>query len=302
MKLRYFIAAFFLLIGQIGFSQNVFTKIPTPPHKHEVDIFFTHELPIQEPHYRTSMIEVQGENDYNTLIGRLKKKAQLMGADAVIIIEKDIDYLAGIGIKYKKNNNQIFDTLNVIKKISIIPIDNKTISGDILFDMDGKLKEGQSDGLIGYFIENVYHYDFKFLVNDKSPRWKESTDMYSRLKERRLYKDVTDYGVSIDKLKVLRFNYYETTDKIESITVNDKEDFDVTEEWRKEKLVPINDEKGNLIELKVYWRSVIVRRQKLFYDEKKRIIMADWARYEKGVEVPFLRVEYKYFQTEDLPK
>jgi hypothetical protein len=301
MKLRFIFSIFFVLIIQNGFSQNVFTKIPTPPHRHEVDIFFTHELPIKEPHYRTSMIEVQGENNYNTLIIKLKEKAQLMGADAVIIIQKDYDYLAGIGIKYTKNNSQIFDTLSIIKKISIIPIDNKTISGDVLFDIDGKLKEGQPDGLIGYFIENVYHYDFKFLVEDKSPRWKESTDMYGRLKERKLYKDVTDYGVPIDKLKVLRFNYNEKTEKLENITVNDKEE-DGSDEWRKEKLVPINDEKGNLIELKVYWRDVIVRRQKVFYDAKKRFIMADWSRFEKGVEVPFLRVEYKYYQVEDLPK
>jgi hypothetical protein len=301
MKLRFFISTFLFLIFQNGFSQNVFTKIPTPPHRHEVDIFFTHELPIKEPHYRTSMIEVQGESNYNILIIKLKEKAQLMGADAVIIIEKDFDYLAGIGIKYTKNNSQIFDTLSIIKKVSIIPIDNKTISGDVLFDIDGKLKEGQPDGLIGYFIENVYHYDFKFLVEDKSPRWKESTDMYGRLKERKLYKDVTDYGVPIDKLKVLRFNYNEKTEKLENITVNDKEE-DGSDEWRKEKLVPINDEKGNLIELKVYWRDIIVRRQKVFYDAKKRLIMADWSRFEKGVEVPFLRVEYKYYQLEDLPK
>jgi hypothetical protein len=301
MKLRYFFATFLFLIAQYGFSQNIFTKIPTPPHRHEVDIFFTHELPIKEPHYRTSMIEVQGENNYNALIIKLKEKAQLMGADAVIIVQKDFDYLAGIGVKYTKNNSQIFDTLNVIKKVSIIPIDNKTISGDIHFDLDGKLKEGQSDGLIGYFIENVYHYDFKFLVDDKSPRWKESTDMYGRLKERRLYKSVTGYGVPMDKLKVLRFNYNINTERLESLTVNDKEE-DGSEEWRKEKLVPINDEKGNLIELKVYWRDVIVRRQKVFYDAKKRIIMADWSRFEKGVEVPFLRVEYKYYQIEDLPK
>jgi hypothetical protein len=301
MKLRFFIATFLFLIIQKGFSQNVFTKIPTPPHRHEVDIFFTHELPIKEPHYRTSMIEVQGENSYNALIIKLKEKAQLMGADAVIIVQKDYDYLAGIGVKYTKNNGQIIDTLSIIKKISIIPIDNKTISGDVLFDIDGKLKEEQQDGLIGYFIENVYHYDFKFLIEDKSPRWKESTDMYGRLKERKLYKNVTDYGVPIDKLKVLRFNYNEKTEKLESITVNDKEE-DGSDEWRREKLVPINDEKGNLIELKVYWRDVIVRRQKVFYDAKKRLIMADWSRFEKGVEVPFLRVEYKYYLTEDLPK
>jgi hypothetical protein len=75
-----------------------------------------HELPIKEPYFRITMVEVQGGNSYNELILKLKDKAQLMGIDGVIITEKDIDYLAGIGIKYNKNINKIFDTLNVIKK------------------------------------------------------------------------------------------------------------------------------------------------------------------------------------------
>jgi hypothetical protein len=301
MKLRYIFATLLLIIFKNGFSQNVFTKIPTPPHKHEVDIFFTHELPIKEPHFRTTMVEVQGGNSYNELIVKLKARAQMMGVDGVIIIEKDIDYLVGIGIKYNKNISQIFDTLNVIKKISIIPIDTKTISGDVLFDIDGKLKEGQQEGLIGYFIDNIFNYDFKFLVEDKSERWKEFTNSYGRLGERKLYKTVSEYGYPTDKQKVLRFNYSENNGKLDNITVNDKED-NGTDEWRKEKLIPIYDEKGTLSELKIYWKSVLVRHQKLYYDTKKRLIMADWSRFEKGVQVPFLRVDYQYYRMDDLPK
>lgn len=301
MKLRYIFAILSFLIFQNGFSQNVFTKIPTPPHKHEVDVFFTHELPVKEPHFRTTMVEVQGGNSYNELILRLKEKAQLLGVDGVIIIEKDVDYLAGIGIKYNKNISKIFDTLNVIKKISIIPIDTKTISGDILFNIDGKLKEGQQNGLVGYFIENVFNYDFKFLVEDKSAQWKESTDIYGRIGERKLYRTFSEYGYPTDKQKVVRFDYDDKSGKLLSLSINDKED-NGTDEWRKEKLVPIYDEKGNLTELKVYWKSVLVRHQKLYYDTRKRLIMADWSRFEKGIQVPFLRVDYQYYQMDDLPK
>lgn len=301
MKLSYIFTTFLLLTIQNGFSQNVFTKIPTPPHKHEVDIFFTHELPVKEPYFRTTMVEVQGGNNYNELIVKLREKAQLLGVDGVIIVEKDFDYLAGIGIKYNKNITQIFDTLNVIKKISIIPIDTKTISGDVLFDIDGKLKEGQQEGLIGYFIENVFNYDFKFLVEDKSLRWKESTDFYGRLGERKLYKNFSEYGYPTDKQKVVRFNYDDKNGKLQYITINEKED-NQTDEWRKEKLIPNYDDKNNLTELKVYWKDVLVRHEKLFYDTKKRLIMADWSRFEKGVEVPFLRVDYQYYQAADLPK
>lgn len=301
MKRSCILSIFCIFFVKIGYCQNVFTKIPTPRHNREVDIFFTHELPVKEPHFRTTMVEVLGGKNYNDLILKIKEKAQLLGADGVIIIEKDIDYLAGIGIKYNKNINQIFDTLNIIKKISIIPIDTKTISGDVLFDMDGKLKDGQQNGLISYFIENVFSYDFKFLVDDKSPRWRESTDSYGRIGERILYKTLSEYGYPTNKQKVVKFNYDDQNGNLMSLSISDKEDKE-TEDWRKEKLIPTYDEKGNLIDLKVFWKDILVRQQKLFYDTKKRLIMADWSRFEKGMKIPFLRVDYQYYQMTDLPK
>jgi hypothetical protein len=297
-----------ILSIQIGLSQNVFTKIPTPSHTHEVDIFFQHELPIKEPYFKTQMIEVEGGSSYNNLILMLKDKASVVGADAVIITEKDGGYLAGVGIKYKRidstkaQNPKLsysIDTLRIIKKISIIPIGNKLISGDVLFEMDGSIKTGQPAALVGYFIENVFQYDFKFLIEDKSQRWRESADMYGRLSERKFFKNISEYGSQSDKQKVVKINYFKLYDKIESLTVSDKI---AEDEWKREKLVPTMDEKGVMTDLKVYWKDAIVRHQKLFYDASGKLIMADWSKFEKGIEKPFLRVEYQYYQDVDLPK
>jgi hypothetical protein len=297
-----------ILSIQIGLSQNVFTKIPTPSHTHEVDVFFQHELPIKEPYFKTQMIEVQGGNSYNNLILMLKDKARMVGADAVIITEKDGDYLAGVGIKYKRidstqtQNPKLsysIDSLRIIKKISIIPIGNKLISGDVLFEMDGSIKTGQSAALVGYFIENVFQYDFKFLIEDKSQRWRESADIYGRLSERKFFKNVSEYGSQSDKQKVVKINYFKLYDKIESLTVSDKI---AEDEWKKEKLVPTMNEKGVMTDLRVYWKDTIVRHQKLFYDTSGKLIMADWSKFEQGIEKSFLRVEYQYYQDVDLPK
>jgi hypothetical protein len=304
------ISTFLLLIFilQIGLCQNVFTKIPTPSHTHEVDIFFQHELPIKEPYFKTQMIEVQGGNSYNNLILMLKDKARMVGADAVIITEKDGDYLAGIGIKYRRidstktDNPKLsysIDSLKIIKKISIIPIGNKLISGDVLFEMDGSIKTGQPTALVGYFIENIFQYDFKFLIEDKSQQWRESTDIYGRLGERKFFKNVSEYGYQSDKQKVVKINYFKLDNKIESLTVSDKI---ADGEWKREKLVPTMDNKGVLTNLRVYWKDTIVRHQKLFYDASGKLIMADWATFEKGIEKPFLRVEYQYYKDADLPK
>ena len=308
MKNIIFFFSLLILSIQISLSQNVFTKIPTPSHTHEVDIFFQHELPIKEPYFKTQMIEVQGGNSYNNLILMLKDKARMVGADAVIITNKDGDYLAGVGIKYKRVDSiktqtpklsYSIDSLRIIKKISIIPIGNKLISGDVLFEMDGSIKTGQSTALVSYFIDNIFQYDFKFLIEDKSQRWRESTDMYGRLSERKFFRDISEYGYQSDKQKVVKINYFKLYDKIESLTVSDKE---AEGEWKREKLVPSMDEKGVMTDLRVYWKDAIVRHQKLFYDASGKLIMADWSKFEKGIEKPFLRVEYQYYQDVDLPK
>ena len=305
MRLYYSLLTMLLLNLSSGFSQNIFTKIPTPPHTHEVDVFFTHELPLKEPHFKTLMIEVQGENDYNRLILKLKEKAQQLGADAVIITNKDYNYLAGIGIKYERNNpfnldslkNNTHNLVSLIKKISIIPIDSKLISGDVFFNIDGSLKEGQQSGLIDYFIDNVAQYDLKFLIEDQSNHWRENRDKQGRLTTRRFYKTILKNGTPTDWSKALTFNYNQITNKLESITADIENPNGV--EWRTEKLVPTEDENGKLTELKVYWKDVLVRRQKLFYDDKKRLIMADWTKFEKGREIPFLRTEYHYYHSTD---
>jgi hypothetical protein len=318
MKNFIFFFSLLILSIQMSLSQNVFTKIPTPPHTHEVDIFFPHELPIKEPYFKTQMIEVQGGSSYNNLILILKDRARLMGADGVIITDKDGDYLAGIGIKYKRidssdstktltsKRSYSIDSLKVIKKISIIPIGNKLISGDVLFEMDGSIKTGQPAALVNYFIDNVFQYDFKFLVEDKSQRWKEFNDINGRVITRRFFKTVSEYGYLSDKQKVVRINYDRTYGfgLIESLIVSDKivSNNDAEDEWKKEKLVPTMNEKGVMTNLRVYWKDAIVRHQKLFYDASGKLIMADWSRFEKGIEKPFLRVEYQYYKDTDLPK
>jgi hypothetical protein len=308
MKTIVFYVLLLILNLRIGVSQNIFTKIPTPSHTHEVDIFFSHDLPLKGSYFKTQMIEVQGGNNYNSLILMLKDKAQLVGADAVIITNKEGDYLAGVGIKYRRLDstqtvsprlNYSIDSLKLIKKISIIPIGNNYISGDVLFEMDGSFKTGQSTALINYFIDNVFQYDFKFLIEDKSQKWREFMDIYGRLSERKYFNNVTEYGFQSDKQKVVKINYVKLQNMIESITVNDKV---ADGEWKKEKLIPTIDNKGILTDLKVYWRDTIVRRQKLFYNNSGNIIMADWSKFEKGIEKPFLRVEYHYYKDVDLPK
>jgi hypothetical protein len=280
-----------VLMSNLGKAQNVFTKIPTPEHRNEVDIYFLHELPIKEPYFKTLMIEVEGTN-YNDCIVKLKKEAQNLGADGVIILQKDGAYLAGIGIKYSKNLTEgIIDSLNVVKKIKIIPINDKRMSGDINFDIDGSIKNGQSPELIQYFVDNVLDYDFGFLVKDKSSRWRENYDLYGRLSKRKLY--VSDMKSS----KKITFSY-ETPESKRPIFLT--LDNTTTYPIHSEKLVPIDNEKNQWAELQVFWKDTIVKRQRLFYDTKDRLIMADWTKFEGGQEKPFLRVEYEYFEGKDI--
>lgn len=276
-------------------AQNVFTKVPTLAHTHEVDIFFLHELPIKEPYFKTQMIETDG-NDYNDAIVQIKQKAQLVGADAVIIMNYDRGHLIGIGAKYKKNMTTLDSTVAFLKTIRIIPINNNKGSGDVQFDIDGSLKPNQSRELVTYFEDNILNYDFDFLIKDKSSRWQESPDMYNRIERRKLK---SNEGVTIKKIHL---NYGSDSDKIpQFLEVDDINNSSVSSSmWHTEKLFPIYNSTGKLTELKVYWKNALVRRQQLFYDAKNRLIMSDWVKFENQRPVPFLRVEYEYYKNADL--
>lgn len=281
-------------LGEIS-AQNVFTKVPTLPHTHEVDVFFLHELPINEPYFKTQMIETDG-NDYNDAIVQVKQKAQLVGADAVIIMNYDRGHLIGIGVKYKKSMASVDSTLAFLKTVRVIPINNNKASGDVQFEFDGTLKPNQSRELVTYFEDNILNYDFDFLIKDKSTRWQEDLDIYNRI-ERRKLKNTN--GVTVKKIML---NYATDSDKIpQFLEVDDVNKSSASPSmWHSEKLFPVYNNEGKLTELKVYWKNALVRRQQLFYDAKDRLIMADWVKFENQKPIPFLRVEYEYYKNADL--
>ncbi|MEA5402362.1 hypothetical protein VB776_05525 [Arcicella sp. DC2W] len=285
---------FSITLGKVA-AQNVFTKVPTLAHTHEVDIFFLHELPIKEPYFKTQMIETDG-NDYNDAIVQIKQKAQLVGADVVIIMNYDRGHLIGIGAKYKKNMTTLDSTVAFLKTIRIIPINNNKGSGDVQFDIDGTLKPNQNRELVTYFEDNILNYDFDFLIQDKSARWQESPDIYNRI-ERRKLKNTN--GVTVKKIFL---SYATDSDKIpQFLEVDDINKSSASSSmWHTEKLFPIYNSAGKLTELKVFWKNALVRRQQLFYDAKNRLIMSDWVKFENQKPIPFLRVEYEYYKNADL--
>lgn len=290
---------FFLIFlnTSYGFAQNVFTKVPTPPHNHEVEVYFLHELPIAEPYFKTLMVEAEGY-DYNQAVVNLKQKAQKLGADGVIILNNEGGRLVGIGIKYKKNMMLLDSVVAYLKKIKIIPIDNRTSSGDILFEIDGTLKPAQNTILVDYFQHNIVAYDFDFLVKDKSLNWEESPDIYNRIGKRKYKNGIGNVS------KKINFRYANNNNLPEELEVSDMNYNQETgvNSWHTEKIVPFYNPFGLLEELKVYWKNALVRRQQLFYDDKKRLIMADWTKFEQNKPIPYLRVEYEYYKNSDLER
>ncbi len=294
MKRLIAILVLMISCGRVS-AQNVFTKVPTLPHTHEVDIFFLHELPIKEPYFKTLMIETDG-NDYNDALVQLKQKAQSVGADAVIILNYDRGHLISIGAKYKKNMAVIDSTVAFLKTIRVVPINNNKGSGDIQFDIDGTIKPNQSKELINYFEDNILNYDFDFLISDKSSRWQETADIYNRIEKRKLK---NNNGIVVKKVTL---NYGNSNSKIPQVLEVDdiNQNYASSSMWHTERLFPVYNNIGKLIELSVYWKNALVRRQQLFYDAKNRLIMADWVKFENQKPIPFLRVEYEYYKNADL--
>lgn len=267
-------------------AQNSLTYLPTPPHKHEVEIFLKGELP-KDDYLRTTVLEVntnQSES-LNQLIIMLKAKAQGAGADGILLsddLAQTGRRLVGIGIKYKKNINYV-DSLKILKTIKFVSFDKKNPDDFVNFDMSGNIKSSSR-----IEANNLYHnllekYDFEFLVNDRSPNWHTEYRNQSNLIDRRTY-----YLNNNKKLNVL-FGY--EGNKLKELKVMGMF-VDV--------LVGQFDAKGLPSQVTIYRNEKKHNRVNYTYDASGKTVIADWYNFIDGKEMPFVRVEYSYFSNADV--
>ncbi|MBC8111461.1 MAG: hypothetical protein H7Y04_10410 [Verrucomicrobia bacterium] len=121
--------------------QNGYNGLKTapqpPPHKNEVKIYFPGEKISDTNYVKMTVLEVRsdGETSYNNLISMIKRKAQLEGVDAVVLLGKEEEkisstsggsyvsttvyteqILSGLGIRYRNN----FDYVKMYPKKAVI--------------------------------------------------------------------------------------------------------------------------------------------------------------------------------------
>jgi hypothetical protein len=278
-----------LVFGFNSFAQNTLTRIPTPPHIREVDVFFKDEKPT-ESYFRTTVLEADGsaQDDYNSLLRSLKTKAQKAGADALLGIEDKFvgnrRKLTAFGIKYFKNINYL-DSLRLVKRVKFTNLDRNQPDDFVELSPDGDINKSSRNEAQNLYRNLLEKLDYDFLVNDQSPNWKETRR--DNLPQQR------SFWLKNEKKMEVFVNYDKQSVRDVEVRTFAGRNQDLV-------LVPKTWAGKNPSMVSIYKNTVLKNRVNYTYDSQGRPLIADWSVYDGKTERPFLRVEYEYFSKAEI--
>lgn len=329
------ISAFMLFTGCYhGYhtsSNSRISDFPTPPHNYNIEIFFPGESPADKDYIRTHIFQITAPtgSQYAGLVQQMREKASAAHVDAVIIINKDnytqwvssksaVDYVAeiltgvhvpethtlteetilvGLGIKYKANVDyltkyRLVDQLHLFDSekqeythiANLYPDFNNTI-----FQVENTAESNEG---VFHYREYIKKHSLAFLMNDKSSAWKHSINATTgKLKKRKYTDPTTQNRISV------RFNYSDAG-KLIALKTRHRQMGRIPEEY--------------LLELKMdslgLFSEKIVKNAEgtplfiewFYYNEEGYLVNSLIYAIEDGKESPFLKIDYLYYQEEDV--
>ncbi|MEL7422898.1 MAG: hypothetical protein AAFN81_07915 [Bacteroidota bacterium] len=286
-------------------SRNALTELSFPAHEEEVELFFAGESIPQKDYIRLSIIKAS-HISRTTAPGRLlegmKKRAQQVGADAIIIMgAQDTEALPfsseaasiprermwGLAIRYIDN---LEDAENVLTHMTIIPggelasIPETTVD----FNDTGVLNEKRMNKWALF----VYHHSLEYLV-DAKPGWEYTAVIPTfGYQESIVRRKLSQANNTIAKTKV----NYRNGGQVANLEVS-------TLEGRFEKIVMdiTYDEDGRITSRE--WSDATFKnyRTTRYYSADGLLLREDIERQRpKDSFRPFLSVQYNYLSGEDL--
>ncbi|RNI26978.1 hypothetical protein [Rufibacter latericius] len=187
-------------------SDNRLSSIPTPVQQQEVEVFFPGERPTDTAYVKISVLEqkVEGEVAYAQLVEQLRKKAQLEGMDALLLLGKNqstrlksdagllevlveiasgeeiedsyssvtTHELSGVGIKYKRNLRYLPDFIQR-KRIFILEQGQDSLLATVTLDHEGMDKKVtlQHETAGPTYRRFVHDYNLNHLLKEQGPTW-----------------------------------------------------------------------------------------------------------------------------------
>jgi hypothetical protein len=291
---------------------------------HDVDVVFPAEEIPDKNYIKLGILEVVGsESDsYQLLVEEIKKKAEIQGADAVIIIDKSQDLklqsdetvlnaianvisrekdrtdnhyttsiqrrLVGLGIKYVKNITYLNQ---FAKNITVSEFNSKsnsyTIREVVELLPNGMPANQLSDSSL--YNKDFYKLSTEHLIDEKSANWAYSTKV---LKNDIKVINRRELRANGKRIKKCNF-FYNKTSILTRIEVH------YAYEWfKKENINFYYNEKGKLASKSTVCAGYPTLEEVYVYDGEK-LIERDLYKIENNQRTPYLKAVYNYYQPTD---
>ena len=289
---------------------NALTELSFPAHDREVELFFVGESAPERDYIRLSVIK-ESNLTRSTAPGRLlqsmQRKAQQLGADAVVImgaqdteavtnwIDGELTYstvprerMWGLAIRYIDDLDEAETVLShmTVTPLGATPVRQEEV-GMIKLNPYGGLAEKITDQW-GRF---AYDHSLEYLVEQKSG-WMYThlppTHGYKRTQRRRVVRN----NEILSRVKV-NYNY---SDQVANLSVNL-----LRGRYEKINMQFTYDQEGKI--LSRHWSDVTGKsyRTQRFYTADGRLLREDFERKWPDENMqPFLSVQYHYLSGEDL--
>lgn len=293
---------------------------PVIPHKNEVEVYFNNEKPTDTAYLKLRVIDMYGGIYTSTgaMIESMKKEAQKYGVDAILLLDdktitkantewslwnknnrtyttyENSRFMYALGIKYKRNIDKVD---NYIRKQEIQLYDSATKTYksilDVELELDGnqkKINEIVPKTAI-YYHQFIKKYSLSWLIYDTSAEWQTTSltkPEYSPFELVRVY-------AANNWDKKLRVIYrYSKSKKIEKVEIKQPE-----KKLQVLNYTYLNKETQKLSLLSVTEKKKQIYKQVFEYDENQKLQNSLFYKIEADKEIPFLKINYIYYQKSD---
>lgn len=307
------------------------SDFPTPPHNYNIEMFFPGELPEDNQYIRTHIFEVVAPagTPYTSLVHQMREKASASNVDAVIIINKGnysqwfsdkttLDYvselvtgqyipedyslveetkLAGLGIKYKANVDyltkyRLVDQLHLFdsEKQEYTHIANLYPDfNNIIFEVENTADSNEG---VFHYAQYIKKHSLAFLMDDKSSAWKHSLNATTgKLKKRKYTDPTTQNRISVS------FNYNDAG-KLNALKTRHRQLGRIPEEYLLELEMDSLGRFSEKIVKNAEGAPIFI--EWFYYNEEGYLVNSLIYSIEDGKESPFLKIDYLYYQEEDV--
>ncbi len=294
------------------------TDIPLQPHQHNIDVFFNADLPTQ-PFYKVQMIETTAPDNasYEDLLNALRQKAQAIGVDGMIIVDKQqatayhtvsdaftvkdttvyrdrqvataYQRIAAIGLKYLSN----IDYMKTIVKQTIIDLyeNGKARKLVVNFDYYGNLLPAEMDKYaVEFYNAHIIPFDAERHLAGNMAGWEYSYDENNKVMGYRLMQGELIYTSAQVQLAV-QSNVSFIDYKFFNLSQDKKQPFT---------LLVYKDEHDKVIQTQLYRRKLLVWKEVITCKEN---LVVGYSRYaeENGSERLLFKADNYFYSKDDLP-